>query len=216
MSDVNLWRSAAHALDYLAIADTLPHRTEGEAELLRCLPSQASRVLDLGSGDGRLLALVKLARPKSTAVALDFSPTMIERLHSGFAGDSTVEIVVHDFDEPLPASLGTFDAIVSSFAIHHVTDERKRRLYGEVYALLTAGGVFCNLEHVSSPTLTLHHEFLSAISYTPETEDPSNKLLDVHTQLVWLREIGFQDVDCVWKWRELALLVGRKAERVDV
>jgi tRNA (cmo5U34)-methyltransferase len=56
----------------------------------------------------------------------------------------------------------------------------------------------------------LHEEFLHGIGYTPETEDPSNKLLEMETQLQWLREIGFADVDCVWKWRELALLVGRK------
>ena len=41
----------------------------------------------------------------------------------------------------------------------------------------------------------------------------SNKLLDVHTQWEWLREIGFADVDCYWTWRELALLVGRKEPR---
>jgi ubiquinone/menaquinone biosynthesis C-methylase UbiE len=207
---VNLWSSAAHALDYLSKADSLPHRTEGEAELLHCLPQTVSRVLDLGSGDGRLLALVKLARPTASSVALDFSPTMIERLRSRFADDPSVEVIVHDLDNSLPATLGTFDGVVSSFAIHHVTHERKRTLYKETYELLNRGGVFCNLEHVSSPTLRLHHEFLTAISYTPEQEDPSNKLLDVESQLAWLREIGFQNVDCIWKWRELALLVGTK------
>ena len=57
----------------------------------------------------------------------------------------------------------------------------------------------------------LHEEFLHRIGHTVETEDPSNKLLDLETQLRWLREIGFVDVDCQWKWRELALLVGRKS-----
>jgi tRNA (cmo5U34)-methyltransferase len=43
-----------------------------------------------------------------------------------------------------------------------------------------------------------------------ERDDPSNQLLDVETQFAWLREIGFADAGCLWKWRELALLAGVK------
>lgn len=209
-ANVNLWRTPTHALEYLARAESIPHRTEGEGVLLECLPSPLTRVLDLGSGDGRLLDLVKLARPQARAVALDFSMTMIDRLRDRFAADSSVSVIEHDMDDPLPASLGTFDAIVSSFAIHHLPHDRKRAIYAEVYGLLAPRGVFCNLEHVASPTATLHEQFLAALAVGPGEEDPSNKLLDVETQLAWLRAIGFVDVDCHWKWREFALLAGTR------
>jgi SAM-dependent methyltransferase len=207
---MNLWNSAEHALEYLRRADSIPHRGEGEAELLQWLPQRCDRVLDLGSGDGRLLGLVKLARPAAGGVAVDFSQTMLALLCQRFDHDATVQTLKHDLDSPLPTSLGSFDAVVSSFAIHHLGHERKRALYGEVFDLLQPGGVFCNLEHVASPTAALHHAFLAALNVTPEDDDPSNKLLDVETQLRWLRELGFADVDCHWKWRELALLVGRR------
>jgi tRNA (cmo5U34)-methyltransferase len=208
--EVNLWSSAEHALDYLRRADSVPHRVEGEATLLEFIPASPKRVLDLGSGAGRLLALVKAARPGAQFVALDFSPTMLAELHKLFGNDPGVAIVAHDFDKPLPA-MGRFDAVVSSFAIHHVAHERKRAIYAEIFAMLDPGGVFCNLEHVASPTAGLHRAFLKALS--SEDEDPSNKLLDLDTQLAWLREIGFADVDCHWKWRELALFAGAKPSR---
>ncbi|MGA8213530.1 MAG: class I SAM-dependent methyltransferase [Candidatus Sulfotelmatobacter sp.] len=208
---VNLWTSTGHARDYLDRADSILHRTEGESTLLEFIPRTAQRILDLGTGDGRLLALAKaeLAPTGVEAVAIDFSPAMLEAAGKRFAGDSSVTIGTHNLDHPLPA-LGKFDAVVSSFAIHHLVHERKRAIYAEIFSLLDPGGVFCNLEHVASPTPRLHVDFLHRIGYTVETEDPSNKLLDLETQLRWLREIGFVDVDCHWKWRELALLMARK------
>jgi tRNA (cmo5U34)-methyltransferase len=207
---VNLWDSPGHALQYLAQADSIPHRTEGEAELLEWLPATPARVLDLGSGNGRLTALVTLARPDAEAVAVDFSETMLGELRTRFRDDARVTIVGHDLDSPLPPALGRFDAIVSSFAIHHLRHQRKRALYAEAFALLRPGGVFCNLEHVASPTPALHDRFLSVLGVPPGEEDPSNKLLALDTQLSWLRAIGFDDVDCHWKWRELALMVGTR------
>ena len=208
-SDVNDWRSADHAAAYLARADSIPHRSAGEAVLLEELPRDVSRVLDLGSGDGRLLDIVLRARAGAAGVAVDFSPLMLDRLRARFADDARVEIVAHNLDDALP-ELGTFDAVVSSFAIHHLTDVRKRQLYGEIWRAVRSGGVFCNLEHVASASTYGHARFLEAMGTAPEEEDPSNKLLDVQTQLEWLREIGFVDVDCYWKWRELALLVAHK------
>ncbi len=204
----NCWTSSDHVHEYLGRADSLPHRAEGEAVLLEFLPAEATRILDLGTGDGRLLSLAKRRYPQAQCIGLDFSPAMLERARQRFAGDASTRILPHDLDHPLP-DLAKVDLVISSFAIHHLVHERKRALYGELFGMLKSQGVFCNLEHVSSPTNRLHEEFLCCLGITQETEDPSNKLLDVETQLGWLREIGFVDVDCLWKWRELALLVGR-------
>ena len=202
------WATEEHAGRYLARgSDWPPHRSEGEAVLVAELPERCERVLDLGCGDGRLLALVLEARPGATGVGLDLSPTMLDAARERFAG-SPVTIDAWDLADPLP-DLGTFDAVVSSFAIHHCEHDRKRALYGEVFERLRPGGLFANLEHVASPTPRLEASFLAAIGVDPGWTDPSNRLLDVGTQLGWLRELGFTDVDCHWKWRELALLAAR-------
>ncbi len=205
----NGWQTIDHVLAYLARADRLPHRTEGERVLLEQIPGHTKRILDLGTGDGRLLSLVKLNRPDAEGVALDFSEPMLERAKKRFAEDKNVTVVRHDFSLPLPAmELGCFDAVVSSLAIHHLTHPRKKKLFSEVFDILNPKGVFCNLEHVASPTENLHQKFLVASG--TEAEDPLNITLDVETQLKWLRQIGFADVDCYWKWLEIALLVGFK------
>lgn len=212
MSDtiqLNEYATAEHALKYLALADRIPHRTEGEAILLEFIPRTARRILDLGAGDGRLLALVKIGRPEAEGVAVDFSPTMLQAARERFRSDKSVQVLEVNLDQPLP-DLGKFDAIVSSFAIHHCTDARKQTLYREIHDALTPGGVFCNLEHVEPGSAELHARFLRALGITPADEDPSNKLVTISRQLQWLRDIGFEDVDCHWKWLELALIGGTK------
>ena len=203
----NSWVDVDQALDYLARSDTLPHRAEGEGVLVRdlagCLPG---RILDLGCGDGRLAALVLAAYPESTAICVDMSPAMLDAVTERFAGDDRVTIATHDLEDSLPFD-GPIEAVISSLAIHHVEDERKQTLYAEVASLLIPGGVFANLEIVKSPTQVLHDQWRDEMG---ARDDPSDRLAPMEPQLGWMRDAGLQDVDCIWKWRALALMRGTK------
>ena len=72
------WSNAQNAVAYLNVADSLPHRSEGESVLLDHIPKNAKRILDLGTGDGRLIRLIKAKMPNIEAIALDISPTMLK------------------------------------------------------------------------------------------------------------------------------------------
>src|SRR5512136_2266566 len=94
-ANIKEWLNPEHALAYLGKSDTIPHRTEGEAVVLELLPAQARRMLDLGTGDGRLMALAILARPSACGVAMDISPVILEKARSRFAGNSNISVMEH-------------------------------------------------------------------------------------------------------------------------
>ncbi len=210
---VNLWVNEEHALSYLRERENLPHRVDALEVLCELLPERVERVLDLGTGDGITLGLVLAARPGATGVGVDFGDEMLRQARERFVNDTRVEFARHDLEQPLPAAVGNFelaslDVVVSSFAIHHLAPARQRALYGEVFAALRPGGLFVNAEHVASPTVELHEEFLAALGLRPYDDDPSNQLVPVADHLTWLNELGFTNCDCFWKWRELAVLSG--------
>jgi tRNA (cmo5U34)-methyltransferase len=74
---------------------------------------------------------------------------------------------------------------------------------------LRPGGVFANLEVVECATPALQAEFYERIGRVGG--DPEDVLADVASQLAWMREAGLVDVDCFWRWRGFALLVGHLA-----
>ena len=157
------------------------------------------------------------AYPDSRAICVDMSPTMLAAASDRFGGDERVTLQQHNLDEPLSELAlpfdGPFDAVVSSLAIHHVSDQRKQVLYGEIAELLAPGGVFCNLDVVASPTRALHEKWRAEMD---AIDDPSDILCDMQSQLRWLSAVGLQDVDCIWKWRSLALMRGQKPLHAEV
>jgi tRNA (cmo5U34)-methyltransferase len=176
--------------------------------LLEALPQRVDRCLDLGTGDGRLLALVRARHPKAEAIGLDSSAPMLDRAKERFDGDSLVGLRRHDLRNRL-TNAGTADVVVSGLAIHHLEDERKQELFAEIHALLEPGGVFANLDLVRAASERLHERFRREIGRTED--DPADRLAGLAEQMSWLQEVGFAEVDCHFKWLELALIVAVKA-----
>lgn len=200
------WSDSDQVAWYVNRIGKLEARLAGEQVLVDLLPPAPRRVLDLGCGDGRLAALVLENRSSvEQVVAVDCSPPMLERARERFAGSTGTDVRDWDLQRPLPP-LGTFDLIVSGFAIHHLEDSRKQALLREAAHRLVAGGVFLNLEVVASATPQRHAEFLAAIGRT--ADDLEDRLASIEDQLSWMRDAGMTNVDCLWRWRGFALLAG--------
>ena len=236
-----VWQDSKVAHNYLqGVRAAIPLASEQVEVMLRILRAREQpvrRVLDLGCGDGFLAAAVLEEWPEAFGVLADFSEPMLEAARERFAEQQDRVAIVHaDYGDPNWAeALGdrtVYDAVVSGFSIHHQPDERKRALYAELFDLLAPGGFFVNVEHVSSPTPWLAEQFdeflIDALfayhsSIGPTTREEvardlvkredkqANILAPVETQCEWLRQIGFEDVDCYLKVFELAVFGGRKA-----
>jgi ubiquinone/menaquinone biosynthesis C-methylase UbiE len=196
-----------------------------------------SVILDLGCGDGILGRMLLDEHPAVHLIFADFSAPMLEELQKQIKSNERATIVRTDFSaldwSKRVATENSIDVVVSGFAIHHQPDRRKMDLYSEIYNLLKEGGVFLNLEHVSSVTpagQTLFDSFFIdnllqfhmnsdstrtrqeiEETYYHRPDKAENILAPVETQCQWLRQIGFKDVDCFFKIFELALFGGRKA-----
>jgi ubiquinone/menaquinone biosynthesis C-methylase UbiE len=202
------WHDHAKVGEYLGRVNRLEARIAGERALAELLPASPRSVLDLGCGDGKLAAVVLEACPSvERVVAVDASPPMLDAARERFAGDDRVTVVDADLNDSI-GGWGSFDVIVSGFAIHHVEHDRKQSLFGEIARALEPGGLFANLEVVDLATPDLEAEFHRRIDRP--SGDPEDRCAPVEDQLTWMRAAGLVEVDCLWKWWGFALLVGRR------
>lgn len=193
--------------------------------------------LDLGCGDGILAATILSEYPEAGGVLVDFSTPMIQAALRNLKEYShALHLTTLDYSEPswfdAVAARGPFDAVVSGYSIHHQPDAKKQQIYADVFDLLKPGGVFVNMEHVASPTPWVearHDDFFIdslwasqvgseeakprdeiAADYHSREDKAANLLTPVERQCAWLRQIGFEDVDCYFKAFELAVFGGRR------
>jgi len=206
-----------------------PIREVQTAMVLRMIPhpiDEPIRILDIGAGYGALAVAVPNDRPNSTAVCLDASEAM---LRLGMERNSNLSDRIKFIQASLDAAdwlksvEGTFDAVISARALHHFTENHRRRyIFKEVFGVVRPGGCVINADNVPAPTKALgeryrqaRDEYLDhfikgssgdktnlaeAQAASPSTYQGPHNNGYLEEDLAWLREAGFEDVDCFWKF----------------
>jgi len=178
-------------------------------------------VLDIGAGTGLLTSFFLEKYPDSNVTLIDMAEGMLDIARIRFNDNSNINYIVgdyinHDFGK-------TFDAIISAMSIHHLTGGDKRRLFAKIYNHLKPGGIFVNAEQVLGATDTIESYYKKEWERTirqngvPEEEIAEWKerlKLDrestVEEQINWLKEAGFADADCAYKFYKFAVIFGIK------
>ena len=193
--------------------------------------------LDLGCGDGVLSAAILDEFPTAHGILIDISESLLTAArHQLEAHVGRVEFIVADYTQSDWTSgiarFAPFDVIVSAFAAHGSPDHQKRELYTEIFQLLKPEGPFVNIEPVASAvrwTESVWDDYLIEAIFGPDLKTAAGKnrlevareyykragqggatTAPLEVQCDWLREIGFENVDCYLKIMELAVFGGQK------
>lgn len=180
------------------------------------------RVLDLGAGTGLMTALLLSAFPKIKATLVDISEEMLSKAKARFAHRHGINFEVIDYARC--KLLNSFELVVSAMSIHHLVDSDKRLLFKKIYDVLIPGGVFINAEIVrgsSAETEKIYRTVWNKhlVEKSGLTKEELSRIYHrmsyditapLDMQIDWLKEVGFSEVDCFYKYYCFSVYAGTK------
>ncbi|OXS59156.1 SAM-dependent methyltransferase [Cohnella sp. CIP 111063] len=185
--------------------------------------SDCPEILDLGAGTGLFSSLMLRKYPQANITLIDISEKMLDIAKSRLEGVANVTYVLDDYTNYVVP--GKYDIIVSALSIHHLTDANKRALYRNAYSNLKNNGVFVNADQVLGHTPFIESLYKNDWKKKVEASDLTreeiasayertklDKMTELATQIDWMREVGFSDADCVYKYFNFVVLYGRKGD----
>ena len=105
-------------------------------------PRAGETLLDVGCGSGALLRFARRRSPSARLVGLDVDAAVLRLALAKSRPEPTPIQLVQAPADDLPFGAGSFDAVVSSLAFHHLATAEKRAAVGEIYRVLKPGGRF--------------------------------------------------------------------------
>lgn len=183
----------------------------------------APRILDLGAGTGLFSGMVLQKYPAARLTLMDLSAPMLEKARQRFQGNPNVRYIEGDYTAHSFSEHERFDIIISSLSIHHLAHPAKQRLFAAVYGLLEDGGVFVNADQIAGnhpeSDAYFRKRWLEAIRQSGLPEEAINasverRKIDINAKLSdqvrWMEEAGFSAVDCMYKYLDFGVFVGRR------
>lgn len=179
------------------------------------------KILDIGAGTGLLSAFLMKRYPKASFTLVDISEKMLDIAKDRFRGNLNVEFIVADYSKF--SFIKKYDMVVSALSIHHLEDKEKKDIYKKSYSLLKQNGIIINADQVYGETPFIenlnkrvwrHYIENSGLSKEEILAGYERIKLDKEStldqQINWLKEVGFCDVSCIYKYYHFAVMFGRK------
>ena len=204
----------------------IPYYEQMIDALVLALPfnqSQLIRVIDLGCGTGTIASRIKDVYPQAQITCVDIAEKMLHIAQTKLGDAGGMRYQLENFEKYEFDSV--YDVAVSSLALHHlVNEEDKIKFYKKIYTCLSPGGVFYNADVILASNSRLQERYMEKwreyMRLQVSVEDIEQKWIPQHydedhpsklmNQLDWLRNMGFVEVDVVWKYYNFAVYGGCK------
>ncbi|MNI18398.1 Trans-aconitate 2-methyltransferase [compost metagenome] len=184
-------------------------------------PTHTPNILDLGAGTGLFSSLLLQKYPQAKLTLIDISEKMLEIAKLRLSGFADIDYILDDYTHFV--SPEKFDIIISSLSIHHLSDHDKVKLFNNTYINLKNNGIFINADQVLGHTPYIDSLYKEDWKQKVEASRLSrdeiasayertklDQMTGLDTQIKWLQESGFTDVDCIYKYFNFVVLYGRK------
>ena len=178
------------------------------------------RIIDLGAGTGLLAMFYCRWLPDADYVLVDVAGEMLEVAKKRFTGMSNISFQVMDYTCSLPA--GVFDLVISALSIHHLPDELKAELFGNIKRKLSPGCWFINYDQFccDSPAMDKYVNdywvkglYSGGLSETELARWQERRKLDrecsVADELAMLRSCGFVNAECIYRCGKFAVIAAQ-------
>ena len=181
----------------------------------------AHACVGLGAGTGLFAGLARPLLPNARFTLCDISENMLTQARRRFANDAQVDYLIADYVDG--ALAGEYDVIMSALSIHHTPHGKLPGVFAKVHGALKAGGIFINADQALGSTPAnedaYEQQWLAGVRAKGCTEadiaiaqerKKADKTATMEQQLMWMREAGFQNVDCWYKHHRFAVYSGER------